>query len=283
MAAITAALVKELREQTGGGMMDCKRVLVEADGDLEKAADLLRERGIAKAGKRAGRETTEGRVVAKISDDARCGALVELGCETDFVAKTDDFQALGEALVDAVLEHGPGDADALLDLSADGRKLADRVVEAIAKMGENIQVLRVDRLQASEQGRVASYVHAGGKIGVLVGVESDDASKPAVAEIAHNVCMHVAAMAPQGLSRDDLDPALVEKERDVLTKQAEQEGKPANIIEKMIDGRMGKFFKEVVLTEQQLVMDPDHTVGKAAKAAGASISAYRRFQLGEQS
>jgi elongation factor Ts len=275
VAAISAALVKELRERTGGGMMDCKKALAEAEGDLDKAALLLRERGIAKADKKAGRATSEGRIVAGISEDGTTGALVELNCETDFVAKTDEFGAFGEELARIVRDQAPADLDALLATSTPDGSVDERLKAMIGKLGENMAVRRFARLAGD--GQVASYVHAGGKIGVLVQAQGGG---PDVSELAHNVCMHVAAMAPQSLNRDDLPGDVVEQEREVLRKQAEGEGKPAEIIDKMVEGRLNKFFKEVVLLEQQLVMDPDTTVAKAAQAAGAEIVAFRRLQLG---
>ncbi len=281
MADISAGLVKDLREKTGAGMMDCKKALVEAGGDMDKAADLLRERGVAKAGKRAGRTTSEGRVIAMVAADGKSGALVELNCETDFVAKTDDYEALGAELARRVCENDPAEVDALLALSGEGGTLNDQLVAAIAKLGENIQVRRIARLSVEDKGTVSAYVHAGGKIGTLVGARADDPSDAAVQALVHNVCMHVAAVGPASLSRDDLPSEMVEKERQMLSKQAEAEGKPANIIEKMVEGRISKYFKEVVLLEQPLVMDAETTIGGAAKNAGATISGYRRFQLGE--
>ncbi len=282
MAEISAGQVKELREKTGAGMMDCKKALVEAGGDMDKAADLLRERGVAKAGKRAGRTTSEGRVLAMVGADGSAGALVELNCETDFVAKTDDYEKLGAAFTRGVCDNDPADLDALLALPGAGGTLNDELVAAIAKLGENIRLRRFARLGAGAKGSVSAYVHAGGKIATLVSVEADDPQAAAVAAVAHNTCMHVAALAPSGLLRDDLPAAVVDKEREVLAKQAEAEGKPANIIDKMVEGRLNKFFKEVVLLEQPLVMDAEKTVGTAAKEAGATITAYRRFQLGEE-
>ena len=282
MAQITAALVKELRERTGGGMMDCKRVLQEADGDLDRAALLLRERGIAKADKKAGRATSEGRISAHLLGDGRAGALVELNCETDFVAKTDDFAEFGQDLARVVCEQDPADLDSLLGLELDEGSVEERLKSAIGKLGENMAIGRFARLSTGSEGRVSSYVHAGGKIGTLVAVAAEENERPEVAELAHNVCMHVAAMAPAGLSREDLDAELVERERGVLRKQAEGEGKPPEIIEKMIQGRLNKFFKEVTLVDQPLVMDPDRSVGAAAKAVGAGIQAFRRLQLGEE-
>jgi elongation factor Ts len=281
LAEISAVQVKELREQTGAGMMDCKKALAEANGDSSRAAAILRERGIAKASKRAGRAGSEGRVVALVSPDGRTGGLVELNCETDFVAKTDDFTALGDALAKAVCDLAPASVDALLDAKVGGEKLRDVVSAAVSKLGEDLVVRRLDRVQASASGFVAAYVHAGGKIGTLVAVESPTPGKPEVRALAHNVCMHVAATSPASLSRDELPKAVVDAERSILMKQALAEGKPENIVEKMVEGRLTKFFKEVVLLEQGLVMDPDKTVGKAAQEAGAKIAAFRRFQLGE--
>jgi elongation factor Ts len=216
-----------------------------------------------------------------VARDGRSGALVELNCETDFVAKTDDFAALADTLAQAVCEKAPGSVDALLDATLAGSTLRDTVSAAVAKLGEDLVVRRLGRLEAPASGFVAAYVHAGGKIGTLVAVASEAAGKPEVRAFAHNVCMHVAATSPASLSRDDLPKAVVEEERKVLTLQAASEGKPANIIEKMIEGRLNKFFKEVVLLEQGLVMDPDKSVGKAAQEVGARVAGFRRFQLGE--
>jgi elongation factor Ts len=281
LAEISAAQVKELRERTGAGMMDCKKALAEASGDTARAAEILRERGIAKASKRVGRAGSEGRVNAVVSKDGRVGALVELNCETDFVAKTDDFTALADALAFAVCEKAPACVDALLDAKLGGATLRDTVSSAVTKLGEDLVVRRLERLEAPASGFVAAYVHAGGKIGTLVAVESQTPGKPEVRALAHNVCMHVAATSPASLSRDELSKAVVDAERSILMKQALAEGKPENIVEKMVEGRLTKFFKEVVLLEQGLVMDPDKTVGKAAQEVGAKIAAFRRFQLGE--
>jgi len=281
LAEISAAQVKELRERTGAGMMDCKKALAEAGGDSARAAEILRERGIAKASKRVGRAGSEGRVSALVSSDGRTGALVELNCETDFVAKTDDFTALGDALARAVFEKAPESVEALLASSVGGETLRDKLSSAVTKLGEDLAVRRLERLAAPSSGFVAAYVHAGGKIGTLVAIESETPGKPEVRALAHNVCMHVAATSPASLSRDDLPKAVVDAERSVLAKQAASEGKPANIIEKMIEGRLTKFFKEVVLLEQGLVMDPDKTVSKAAQEVGAKVAGFRRFQLGE--
>jgi elongation factor Ts len=282
VAEISAARVKELRERTGAGMMDCKKVLLEAQGDLERATDLLRERGIVKARSKAGRATSEGRVAASVSPDGRAAALVEVNCETDFVAKTDDFGALARELAELVRERAPGDPDALLALPLGGATANERVVGAIAKLGENIRVRRLARLVAGSGGRLSSYIHAGGKIGAIVQVEASEPGRPEVEQLAKNLCMHVSATSPLAVSRESLPPDVVEKERHALRKQAEQEGKPANILEKMVEGRLKKFFQEVCLVEQPLVMDPDRSVAEAAKAVGARVVDFRRFQLGEE-
>ncbi len=276
MAKISAEQVKALRERTGAGMMECKKALVETDGDRDRAAQLLRERGIIKASKKVGRATSEGRIAASVSPDTRLAALVELNCETDFVAKTDDYAELSQRCADAARDVDPADVDVLRET------LREQLTAAIAKLGENIQLRRFERIEAPSNGAVASYVHAGGKIGTLVRVGADDPSAEAVKTLAHNVCMHVAAVNPSSVSRDDLAKEVVDNERQVLIKQAAQEGKPANIIEKMVEGRLGKFFKEVVLLEQQLVMDSDITVATAAERAGAQITGFRRLQLGEE-
>jgi elongation factor Ts len=263
-------------------MMDCKRVLVEADGDLERATDLLRERGLLKARKRAGRITSEGRIVASVSDDGRRGALVEVNCETDFVAKTNDFGALAEELAEVVRDQNPADVETLLAAKAGSGSVEERLTAAIAKLGENIQVRRFARIDAPEGSHIGSYTHAGGKLGALVEVSADDPSKPEVRSFARNLCMHVTAANPSGVSREDLPAKEVERERTALRTQAEQEGKPENIIDKMVEGRLGKFFKEVVLVEQPLVMDPDKSVAAAAKEVGAAVRSFLRHQLGEE-
>ena len=282
MAEITAAQVKALRERTDVGMMDCKRALVEAGGDAARATELLRERGLAKARGKAGRSTSEGCIVAGVSADGLRAALAEINCETDFVARTDKFETLCQEIVEPILEQNPQDMDALLALPLGGGTVSERVVAAVATLGENIQLRRFIRLEAPSNGLIGSYIHAGGKIGSLVQVEADEPSKPEVQTLARNVCMHVAATNPLGVSRNDIPQEEVEREQAVLSKQAHTEGKPANVVEKIVAGRLNKFFKEVVLLEESLVMDPERTVEAAAKEAGARVIAFRRFQLGEE-
>jgi elongation factor Ts len=207
---------------------------------------------------------------------------VEVNCETDFVARTEKFGSLCCEIAEQVRDRNPAAVEALLALSLHDGTLNDRIVEAIAALGENIQVRRFDRLESDSEGLIASYIHAGGKIGSLVQVGADVPDRPEVRTLARNLCMHVAATKPLGVSRNDIPVDEVEKERAVLSKQAEAEGKPANIVEKIVAGRLNKFFKEVVLLEEPLVMDPDRVVEAAVKEAGARVIAFRRFQLGEE-
>ncbi|MFQ5514618.1 MAG: translation elongation factor Ts [Myxococcota bacterium] len=281
MAEIGAARVKALRDRTGAGMMDCKKALVEAEGDVERALDLLRERGLAKARGKAGRATSEGLIVASLSEDGRRAVLLEVNCETDFVARTDRFRQLCRELAEIARESAVEDVATLLDQPHGSATVKEALTEAVAQLGENLRVRRIERLEAGEKGRVARYIHAGGKIGSLVQVEADDPARPEVRTLAHNVSMHVAATSPLAVSRDDIDADDVARERAVLEKQAQSEGKPPQVVEKMVLGRLNKFFKEVVLLEQPLVMDPDRSVAKAAEEAGVRVVAFRRFQLGE--
>ena len=288
MAAITASLVKELREKTGAGMMDCKKALTETEGDVEAAVDWLRAKGLAAAQKKAGRVAAEGLVAVAV--DGGRGSVVELNSETDFVARNDDFQALVSGIAKLGLE-ADGDMDQLQAATGDdGKSVADALQNAIATIGENMNLRRYGVVSV-DQGAVVSYVHSAtkpgmGRIGVLVGLESSgDAGK--LADIGKQVAMHVAAAAPKAATRDDVDPADVEREREVLTAQAKESGRPDNIIEKMVEGRLRKFYEESVLLEQAFVIDPDKTVGKALEEAAADLGApiavksFVRLALGE--
>ncbi|HEX2485226.1 MAG TPA: translation elongation factor Ts [Myxococcota bacterium] len=286
MAEISAAVVKALRERTGAGMMDCKKALADAGGDPERAALVLRERGLAKAVKRAGRETSEGAVAIALAGEA--GGIVELRCETDFVAKTPDFQALaGELARVAAARPGIDSAAALLDAEEKGEKVSERLAGAMTRIGENIVLHRVGRL-AAPGGVVGGYVHAGGKLGVLVGVTGQGASEAALG-LAKDLAMHVAAAdpSPVAVDRAGVSADLVGREREVYRRQAEQEGKPAAVVEKIVEGRVRKFYGEVVLLEQPFVKDPDRTVGKLLEAAAGggalAVSGFLRFKLGEAS
>jgi elongation factor Ts len=287
VAEISAEMVKTLRDRTGAGMMDCKRVLADAKGDLERAAELLRERGLAKAGKREGRATSEGAIA--IALDGAVGGMVELGCETDFVARTDEFQSLAGALAHAVAA-GPGveGTQALLEASLDGASASERIQAAIAKLGENVVLKRVVRLHVDGGGVVGGYVHAGGKLGVLVGL-STTARGAEVDSLVRDVAMHVAAAdpTPVAVERSELPQQLLASERAIYRAQAEQEGKPEKVIDRIVDGKVNKFAADVCLVEQAFVKDPDRSVGDvlgdASKQAGTPIrvTAFRRFKLGE--
>jgi elongation factor Ts len=279
MAAITAALVKELREKSGAGMMDCKKALGETDGDLDAAVDWLRTKGLAAAAKKAGRVAAEGLVGVAV--DGATGAVVEVNAETDFVSRNDQFQGFVSTVAKLALASG-GDLDALnaMDYPETGRTVAEELTHLISTIGENMNIRRVQVLTV-DGGEVASYVHGAiadglGKIGVLVAASGTDA-----ASFGKQVAMHVAATNPASLSRDDLDPELLEREKQVLTEQARESGKPEEIIEKMIVGRINKYYAEVCLLEQTFVIDGESKVSKAAEAAGVDVKAFVRFGLGE--
>ena len=272
MAQITAALVKELRERTGAGMMDCKKALTAVEGDMDKAIDFLREKGLAAAAKKAGRIAAEGVVGSFVSADGKIGAIVEVNCETDFVAKTDGFKELVEKIAAHIVATKPADVEALLASELDGQTVEALVTASVAKIGEKISVRRFALYEAPE-GVVATYIHGGGKIGVVVELKGGNA------ELGKDVAMHVAAANPSYLERSQVPAA--EHEKEVLSEQAKNEGKPEKIIEKMVMGRINKYYKEVCLVDQEFVKDPDQTVGKLVKAAGAEVLAFSRFQLGE--
>ena len=273
---ISAADVKELRERTGAGMMDCKKALQETDGDMEAAIDLLRSKGAAKAAKRAGKETSEGAVASHVEGDV--GALVEINCETDFVARTDDFQALARQLAEHVAKHADLDGEAageamLSQPFMGGEKTVDALVTQVsAKTGEKIVVRRFARFQGA--GTLGEYVHMTGKIGVLVelGAGADDG-------VARDVAMHVAAARPLAVTSSEIPSEVVERERTVYLEQVRQEGKPEAIQEKIVEGKLKKFYKEQALLEQPFVKDPDTTV--AALVGDAGVRRFARFELGE--
>lgn len=283
MAEISAAVVKALRDQTGAGMMDCKRALADAGGDVARAGELLRERGLAKAVKREGRETSEG--VIGLALAPRAGALVELACETDFVAKTEEFQKLAAALAAAVAADPKlATNEALLDARVEGESAAARIQATVAKVGENVVLRRVARIETKADGVVGGYVHAGGKLGVLVALEGGGAEA-----LAKDLSMHVAAAdpSPVAVDRTGVPKELVDAERAIFRAQAEASGKPANIIEKMVEGRVNKYYAEVALVEQAFVKDPERTIAKLLADEGKrlgrelSVSGFVRFKLGE--
>ncbi len=274
MAAISAKAVKELRDQTGAGMMDCKHALSEAGGDVARAVEVLRERGLAKAGKREGRATSEGGISISLAGAA--GGMVELGCETDFVARTDDFIALGEMFARAVLSDVSATTpEALSALKIDGETVADRISAAVARLGENIALKRVARLESG--GRVGGYVHAGGKLGVLVALDgsTDEA-------LGKDIAMHVAAAdpTPVAVDKDGVSSDFLDKEREIYRNQAIAEGKPEKVVDRIVEGKVKKYLKDVCLVEQAFVKDPDKSVGELLSAGGATIAGFERFKLG---
>ena len=289
MAEVSASLVKELREKTGAGMMDCKRALAETSGDLEQAIDWLRKKGLSAAAKKAGRVAAEGLV--GVATSGRSGAIVEVNSETDFVARNETFQKFVAAVAKIALEKG-GDLDAIQAAAfpGTGRTVADELTHMIATIGENMSFRRAGALTVS-QGVVASYIHnaAGpglGRIGVLVAVESAG-DKDKLDGLARNLAMHVAAAVPVAVNRESVDQSLLDRERDILAAQARESGKPEDIIAKMVEGRLRKFYEDSVLLDQVYVIDGESKVGKAVEAAAKEIGApvtvagFIRFALGE--
>ena len=286
--SITAAQVKELREKSGAGMMDCKKALNETNGDMDSAVDWLRTKGLAAAAKKSGRVASEGLVAASVSD--RVGALIELNSETDFVSRNDEFQNFAKTLADIAL--GVNDLDALkaADFPGAGRTVEEELTQKIATIGENMSLRRMQKVSV-DAGLVVPYIHNAvadglGRIGVLVGLSSA-ADEASLAGLGKQLAMHIAATSPASLSVDDLDPAMVQRERDVLIEQAKASGKPQDIAEKMVEGRMRKYYEEVVLLEQIFVVDGETKVKAviemAAKDAGSAIAltAFSQYNLGE--
>ena len=286
MANISAQLVKELREMTGAKMMDCKKALVQTEGDIEKAIEFLREKGLADAAKKSGRVAAEGIVKTYISEDNKKGSVVEFNCETDFVAANDEFIAFADRLAKMAVETGAENVEALLNEKFDAETtVSDALKALIAKLGENMTVRRFTTF-AIENGVVKSYIHGGGRIGVLVEVACDTASD-VLDEVAKEVCMQIAAANPLFLSEDQVDAASIEKEKEIYRVQALNEGKPENIVEKMVEGRIKKYYKEVCLLNQLWVKDNDKTIAKflaeKSKEVGSPITVTRfvRYERGE--
>ncbi|MBL4569767.1 MAG: elongation factor Ts [Alcanivorax sp.] len=272
MAAVTAAMVKELRERTGLGMMECKKALVEADGDIEKAIDDMRKSGQAKAAKKAGRTAAEGGVVIATNDANTVAVMVEINSETDFVARDDNFLSFCDKVAGAALAAGETDAAKIGELKLEEGSTVEEARQALVqKIGENIQIRRAAKLEADAIG---AYVH-GGRIGVLVAMKGGDA------ELGKDVAMHVAAVNPMVVSGDQVPVETLEKEKEIIRAQPDMEGKPAEIVEKMLGGRINKFLKEVSLLDQPFVKDPNTSVGALVKGAGAEIVAFERLVVGE--
>ena len=270
--AITASLVKELRERTGSGMMECKNALVECDGDIEAAAELMRKSGAAKADKKAGRVAADGAIKVSISDDGKLAAILEINSETDFVAKDDNFQSFADQVMQAIVENKPDSVEVLSALTlSSGQSVEEARQALIAKVGENIQVRRFEIVESDQT--LASYLH-GARIGVLVESSVD-------AELTRDIAMHVAAVNPQFVDESAVPADFVEKEKAILIAQAESSGKPMEIIEKMIQGRLKKFLAEITLMGQPFVKDPDQTVEQLVGKAGGTVSRFIRYEVGE--
>jgi len=292
MAEITAALVKELREKSGVGMMDCKRALQENNGDIETSMDWLRTKGLSKAAKKADRVAAEGLVAIAVRNDGAgmTGAVIELNAETDFVARNELFQNAARAIAEVALDVDGGVDAIAAAKTPNGESVSEAITHLIATVGENMQLRRSARFVVGE-GAVASYIHNAtapnlGRIGVLVAIEGAG-DQAQISELGRKIAMHVAATAPLSLSTDDLDPEAVEKERGIFTEQALASGKPPNVVEKMVEGRIRKFYEEVVLLKQAFVMNPDQTieqlVADAGKALGTTLTVkgFTRLALGE--
>ena len=278
--AITAAQVKELREKTGAGMMDCQRALAEANGDLEEAVKILRKKGLSAAAKKAGRTAKDGLVAVALSADGRRAGIVELNCETDFVARTAEYQEFAQALANQAMAEGLANADAAkaAKCAADPEHTVEQAIAGkIAKIGENILLSRVASMQSGNGMKLGSYIHMGGKIGVVVEISSG-----ADEETVKDVAMHVAAAEPRFVSRDVVPASVVDEEREIAKAQAAATGKPAQVVEKIAEGKLGKFFEQVCLVEQPFVKNPEQKVGDMLKAKGdVVVKQFARFKLGE--
>ena len=271
---ITASLVKELREKTGAGMMDCKKVLTETDGDLEKAAELLRERGIAKAAKKSGRIAAEGLVEAYVSEDGKVGAVVEVNAETDFVAKNEEFKKFVMDVAKQVVENNPKTVEDLLaepSIAESGKTVNEVLVEKIATIGENMSIRRFARFETD--GLVEKYIHGDGKIAVLVNMKNGNK------ELAKDICMQIAAARPEYVNREEVPADRLEKEKEILKQQTINEGKPEAIAEKVVMGRINKFYEEICLVDQEFVKDPSQKVSQVLK--DATVVEFARFEKGE--
>ncbi len=273
MAQISAKLVKELRDMTGVGMMDAKRALVAVEGDMEAAVDYLRENGMAKAAKKADRIAAEG--LANVSVDGNTAVVVEINAETDFVAKNDQFQGLVKSVTDLLAANKPADMEAALALPTEEGTLNETIQTATTKIGEKISLRRFEIVEKTDSQSFGAYLHQGGRIAVLTVLEGADE------ETAKDIAMHVAAINPKYVTRDEVPAEVIEHEKKVLTEQALNEGKPANIVEKMIVGRLNKFLAEISLNDQPFVKDPDMTVAKFAEAKKGSVLSFVRFEVGE--
>ncbi len=274
--AITAKEVNELRKMTGAGMMDCKKALTEADGDFDKAIEILRKKGQKVSASRSDRETTEGSVFVRTNDDKTEGVIVALGCETDFVAKNEEFQALGNAILEAAYANKPSSVEDLKALSIDGLTINEKLIELIGKIGEKIEIVALDNVSGET---VVPYIHAGSKLGVLVALQGVNGTD--VTDAGKDVAMQIAAMNPVAVDKDGVDQSIVDREIEIGKEQARQEGKPEEIIDKIAQGKLGKFFKENTLLNQAFVKDSSMTIAKYLDGInkGLTVSAFKRISV----
>jgi elongation factor Ts len=274
--AISASMVKELRDKTGAGMMDCKKALQEADGDLEKAVDILREKGIAKAGKKSDRIAAEG--LAAVVEKGNAACIVEVNCETDFVAINDNFKNFVNEVAEHIISQRPASVEEALGQAykGEGAQLSEVLNEQIAKIGENLSIRRFEVIEKADNAVFGKYLHGGGRIGVLLVLNNSNNE-----ELAKDLAMQVAAARPTYIYRDEVDSSELDREREVLTAQALNEGKPENIVQKMVEGRLNKYYEEVCLVEQTFVKDPDKKVKALLKAENAEIARFVRYEVGE--
>ena len=274
---ITATMVKDLREKTGAGMMDCKKVLTEADGDMEKAIELLRERGIAKAAKKSDRIAAEGLVLGYVSEDQKTGAVVEVNSETDFVAQNAEFRSFVEAVAKQIVLKNPADVDSLLEqdsIEESGKKVSEVLIDKTAKIGEKLSIRRFVRFETTD-GLIEKYIHGDGKIAVLVNLKGGDSN------LAKDICMQIAAARPEYLNREAVPQERLDKEMEILKVQAMNEGKPEAIAEKIVQGRIGKFYSEICLVEQEFVKNPDIKVSELLKQNNSEVVEFARLEKGE--
>ena len=274
---ITATLVKELREKTGAGMMECKKALTETNGDIEKAIEYLRERGIAKAAKKSDRIAAEGLVLGYVSEDNKVGAVVEVNSETDFVAQNNEFREFVESVAKQIVEKNPANVEELLEqesIEVAGKKVSEVLIDKTAKIGEKLSIRRFVRFE-NENGLIEKYIHGDGKIAVLVNMEGGDSN------LAKDICMQIAAARPEFLDRESVPEERLNKEMEILKVQAMNEGKPENIAEKIVQGRLGKFYSEICLVEQEFVKNPDLKISELLKTNNAKIVEFARMEKGE--
>lgn len=287
---ITASIVKELRDKTNAGMMDCKKVLTETNGDLEASIKLLRERGIMKAGTKADRAATEGIITARVNQGATSGFLLEVNCETDFVSRNDNFQSFVAEIASKLADSDAHDQPAALALTHGESSMENFVKEKVVELGENLQLRKYVRFDAAPGGYIATYIHLGGKVGVLIEVNATHeatSAKPGFQELVKDLNLHIAASAPKGLSRDDIPSDIVETEKDIFRVRLLEQGKPENIIENILKGQLAKFYAESCFLEQGFVKDPDITVNQLLELKGKdlgdtlTVTRFIRFGLGE--